>query len=151
MSTREFHYTDDTSSKFWRITLAKDSYTVWFGRIGTAGQEQTKTFPDEQSAKTASEKQIAEKLKKGYQEVALEQNDRQAADHSISGMLKNLAATVIAKVKPVTPASSTPSTSTNLTPSPSATTTTTTAARTKPAAKAKAKPAPEPVIPTVYD
>ena len=153
MSTREFQYKDDKSSKFWRITLTKDSYTVWFGKIGTAGQVQTKTFADEQAAKTATEKLIAEKLKKGYQEVATEQDDQGATtETSLSSMLKNLAASVIAKVKPGTSANATATTSTNVTASTPATATSTAEAATKlAAAKSKAKPAPEPVIPTVYD
>ena len=39
-----------------------------FGRIGTAGQSQTKTFADEAKAKREAENLIAEKLKKGYVE-----------------------------------------------------------------------------------
>lgn len=42
---------------------------VQFGRIGTAGQASTKTFPDEAAAAKFAEKMIREKLAKGYQEV----------------------------------------------------------------------------------
>ncbi|MGN6385305.1 MAG: WGR domain-containing protein [Verrucomicrobiota bacterium] len=37
-----------------------------FGRIGTAGQEQTKTFPDDSTADRELNRLIAEKVKKGY-------------------------------------------------------------------------------------
>jgi predicted DNA-binding WGR domain protein len=43
---------------------------VRFGRIGTAGQSQTKSFADEASAEREAEKLIGEKLKKGYKELA---------------------------------------------------------------------------------
>jgi predicted DNA-binding WGR domain protein len=41
---------------------------VRFGRLGTAGQSQTKTFADEAKAKRETESLIAEKVKKGYVE-----------------------------------------------------------------------------------
>ena len=66
MTTREFHYQDGTSSKFWRIVREGCATTVQFGRLGTAGQTQTKSFPDERAAEQAYDTQIAEKLKKGY-------------------------------------------------------------------------------------
>jgi predicted DNA-binding WGR domain protein len=78
MTTREFHFQDGTSSKFWRIEQSGCAYTVQFGRIGTAGQTQTKSFPDEQGAAAAYTKQIAEKLKKGYREITTEQPHAEA-------------------------------------------------------------------------
>jgi predicted DNA-binding WGR domain protein len=42
---------------------------VRFGRIGTAGQSQTKSFADEARAKREAGNLIAEKVKKGYVEV----------------------------------------------------------------------------------
>ena len=44
--------------------------TVHFGRIGTAGQAQEKTFPTAEAAKKEHDKLIAEKTKKGYVEVS---------------------------------------------------------------------------------
>jgi predicted DNA-binding WGR domain protein len=73
MINREFHYQDATSSKFWRIAREGSATFVQFGRIGSEGQTQTKTYPDEQVAELAYNKQIAEKLKKGYHEVGIEQ------------------------------------------------------------------------------
>ena len=69
MTTREFHFKDDTSDKFWRITLDGKSHTVHFGRRGTKGQEQTKEFGSEEEARKSYEKLVAEKVKKGYVEV----------------------------------------------------------------------------------
>jgi predicted DNA-binding WGR domain protein len=69
MARREFHFQDGSSNKFWTIELASNSFTVHFGRVGTAGQTQTKDFSSEAAAQAAYDKLIAEKVKKGYQEV----------------------------------------------------------------------------------
>src|SRR6185369_8536198 len=44
---RYFAFNSGSSRKFWEITLANNSFTVRFGRIGTSGQSQQKTFADE--------------------------------------------------------------------------------------------------------
>jgi predicted DNA-binding WGR domain protein len=69
MARREFHFVEGTSNKFWAIDLRGTQFTVDWGRIGTAGQTQTKTFGSEAEAKKQWEKLIAEKTGKGYQEV----------------------------------------------------------------------------------
>lgn len=69
MVTREFHFSEGTSNKFWRITVDGVTQTVHFGRIGTAGQEQSKAFDSDAAVKAATDKLIAEKVKKGYVEV----------------------------------------------------------------------------------
>lgn len=67
-STRYFEFVSGSSKKFWEISLSGNSFTVRFGRIGTAGQSQTKSFTDESKAQRETENLIAEKLKKGYRE-----------------------------------------------------------------------------------
>lgn len=69
MSRREFRFVEGSSSKFWAIEQTGKGFTVTFGRIGTAGQTQTKEFGSEDEAKKTAEKLIAEKTKKGYTEV----------------------------------------------------------------------------------
>lgn len=66
---RRFEFVAGTSQKFWEISIEEKSFTVRFGRIGTAGQSQTKSFADQEKAKRESEKLIAEKVKKGYVEI----------------------------------------------------------------------------------
>ncbi len=44
MSLRMFHFSEGQSHKFWSIALDGAAQTVRFGRIGTAGQTQTKTL-----------------------------------------------------------------------------------------------------------
>ncbi len=70
MSRREFTFVEGSSSKFWAIEQSGKSFTVTFGRIGTAGQTQTKEFVSDDEAKKAAEKLIAEKTKKGYTETS---------------------------------------------------------------------------------
>jgi predicted DNA-binding WGR domain protein len=67
-STRRFEFNSGSSRKFWEISTSSNSFTVRFGRIGTAGQSQTKSFNDDASARREAESLIAQKLKKGYVE-----------------------------------------------------------------------------------
>src|SRR5262245_57345347 len=66
---REFRFIDGSSKKFWAIELDGASFTVHFGRIGTAGQAKEKTLGSEDAAKREYDKLIAEKTKGGYVEV----------------------------------------------------------------------------------
>jgi uncharacterized protein (TIGR02996 family) len=65
---RSFEFSDGSSNKFWNIDLQGSSFTVTFGRIGSKGQTQLKTFPSEAAAEKAHDKLVAEKLAKGYVE-----------------------------------------------------------------------------------
>jgi predicted DNA-binding WGR domain protein len=66
---RRFTFESGKSAKFWSIRVDDASLTVRFGRIGTAGQEQTKIFDDAREAERAAEKLAREKTSKGYKEV----------------------------------------------------------------------------------
>ena len=66
---RRFEFSEGNSDKFWTINIAGTAVTVHFGRIGTNGQTQTKSFPDQEAATKHGEKMIASKLTKGYEEV----------------------------------------------------------------------------------
>ncbi|EMM71150.1 WGR domain protein [Leptospira weilii str. 2006001855] len=61
-------YKDDKSDKFWNIEVSGTSFTVTYGKTGTAGQTQTKTFGNEKECKKEAKKLLSEKLKKGYAE-----------------------------------------------------------------------------------
>ncbi len=69
MPRREFQLIEGTSKKFWTIELDGTTHTVQFGRIGTAGQTQTKQFKTPEEAQKAYEKLVREKVSKGYQRV----------------------------------------------------------------------------------
>jgi uncharacterized protein (TIGR02996 family) len=66
---RTFVLTDATSNKFWHITLVGSQFTVNYGRVGTTGQTQTKSFGNAIEAQKEHDKLIAQKLKKGYVET----------------------------------------------------------------------------------
>lgn len=66
---RELVFQDGNSNKFWNIELDGSQYKVRFGRVGTTGQQQTKEFADDEKARQAFDKLVAEKLKKGYVEA----------------------------------------------------------------------------------
>jgi len=58
-----------TSDKFWEIEVRGTEVQVRFGRKGTAGQAESKSFADAGKATKFAESKIREKLGKGYQEV----------------------------------------------------------------------------------
>ncbi len=66
---RTFVCTEGGTRKFWDIDLSGDTFTVTFGRVGTAGQTQRKTFDSKLAALKAQARLIAEKLGKGYVET----------------------------------------------------------------------------------
>ena len=66
---KHLEYKDDKSAKFWKIEVRDLAHTVTYGKIGTEGQQKTKTFDSVEAVTEAVEKLIKAKLKKGYQEV----------------------------------------------------------------------------------
>jgi DNA ligase-1 len=67
-SARYFEFTDDASNKFWEISQSGNSLTTRWGRIGSNGQNKTKTFADEKAAVSAAAKLIQQKTDEGYLE-----------------------------------------------------------------------------------
>ena len=65
---RRFEYVGGASAKFWEITQVLTEVNVRYGRMGTNGQQQTKSFEDTETAKRHAEKLIGEKIRKGYVE-----------------------------------------------------------------------------------
>jgi predicted DNA-binding WGR domain protein len=66
---RRFELSDGKSNKFWEVALEGSAVTVRFGKIGTAGQTQTKQHPSDAAARNEHDRLVAEKLKKGYVEA----------------------------------------------------------------------------------
>jgi uncharacterized protein (TIGR02996 family) len=66
---RTFQFSDSTSHKFWNIEVKDTYYQVKFGKVGTNGQTQRKTFATAADAQAEMDKLIKEKLKKGYVET----------------------------------------------------------------------------------
>ena len=67
---RRFVYQDAKSDKFWDIEFEGTTQTVVYGKTGTAGREAVKEFATAEECIKESEKLIAQKLKKGYTELA---------------------------------------------------------------------------------
>lgn len=67
---RYFEYQDAKSDKFWEITTSGLDVTVRYGRTGTSGQSQTKSFDNEPAVARHVNKLIDEKVAKGYTEQA---------------------------------------------------------------------------------
>jgi uncharacterized protein (TIGR02996 family) len=66
---RTFQFSDVKSHKFWSIEVKDTYYQVNFGKVGSAGQIQRKTFATAAEAQAEMDKLIKEKLKKGYVET----------------------------------------------------------------------------------
>jgi len=64
-----YELSEGTSNKFWEINLAANSFTTKFGKIGANGQTTIKEFGSDAEARTAYDKIVAEKVKKGYKLV----------------------------------------------------------------------------------
>jgi predicted DNA-binding WGR domain protein len=65
---RYFEFRSGNSDKFWEISVNGQEHTVRFGRIGTGGQNKTKTFSDAATAAGDAARLVKEKLAKGYVE-----------------------------------------------------------------------------------
>lgn len=58
--------TEAGARKFWKAEAKGTSLTTWWGRIGSDGQSKTISFPTPDAAKSALDKLVAEKRRKGY-------------------------------------------------------------------------------------
>jgi DNA ligase-1 len=67
---RRFELVEGTSSRFWEIEVSGADLVVAFGRIGTAGQTNTKTFATVDTANLEAAKLVVEKTAKGYREIS---------------------------------------------------------------------------------
>jgi len=66
---RRFEFNEGNSDKFWEVTIDGTDVTVCFGRIGTGGTTQTKSFADHAAAMKHAENLVKQKTAKGYRET----------------------------------------------------------------------------------
>jgi DNA ligase-1 len=66
--SRYFEFHDEKSNKFWEISVDDLNVTVRYGKVGTSGQSQTKSFPTTDAVNKHVDKLIDEKTSKGYVE-----------------------------------------------------------------------------------
>lgn len=76
---RRFEFKKGSSNKFWEVTVSGNKLTVRFGRLGSAGQEKSKTFATPALAQKEENKLVAEKEGKGYKEVRLPSSAKDVA------------------------------------------------------------------------
>jgi uncharacterized protein (TIGR02996 family) len=67
---RYFELIEGSSSKFWEIVVEGTEVKTRYGKIGTAGQETVKEQGSKGDAFKEYDKLVAEKMKKGYRELA---------------------------------------------------------------------------------
>ena len=56
----------EESAKFWEVTQNGKNLHIHFGRLGTKGQNQDKSFDSADAAMAEMEKLVKSKIKKGY-------------------------------------------------------------------------------------
>lgn len=66
---RHYVFAGGASQKFWEVGVNRCELTVRYGRVGSAGQSKTKSFPNATAANRQAEKLIAEKTREGYFET----------------------------------------------------------------------------------
>jgi predicted DNA-binding WGR domain protein len=68
-NSQYFEFADERSFKFWEIAQNELSLGIRYGRIGTKGQVQLKSFETEEETKRELEKLIRSKISKGYLKI----------------------------------------------------------------------------------
>ncbi len=76
---KRYELVEGGSSKFWEVSAQGKQLVVRFGRIGTKGQTQEKTFDTEAKANAERDKLTREKTKKGYKVVVPASDDERPA------------------------------------------------------------------------
>ncbi|MFB9076609.1 DUF6493 family protein [Flavobacterium procerum] len=65
---KRLKYIEGNSDKFWEINVTGFEFTVTYGKNGTSGTSQTKSFATDEECLRVAEKLLNEKIKKGYSE-----------------------------------------------------------------------------------
>lgn len=68
---KHLKYIGDGHDKFWQIEVTGRSFTVTWGRNGTRGTSQTKTFSGERKCVETADALFRSKLAKGYVEYPI--------------------------------------------------------------------------------
>jgi predicted DNA-binding WGR domain protein len=68
LSFQRVQFSESGSSKFWEAAVDGQKLVIRFGRIGTRGQTQVKTFATTEEAKAERARLLEEKKAKGYRE-----------------------------------------------------------------------------------
>ncbi|MTD25776.1 DUF4132 domain-containing protein [Erwinia sorbitola] len=109
-------YQDEKSHKFWTIEQKKQELHLSWGRVGTQGQSQIKSFEDDEQAKKACEKLIKEKSRKGYMAPGNEASAPSATNTVVAATSASVVPKTQAKTSPPVTADDLPSAHTATTP-----------------------------------
>ncbi|MBS7231467.1 WGR domain-containing protein [Flavobacterium psychroterrae] len=93
-------YIDGNSDKFWQIEVTGLEYTVTYGKNGTSGTSQTKSFSTDDECLKSAEKILAEKVKKGYSEtgdITVDSKPKTAKSSNSDAVLEEYDAIIKAK------------------------------------------------------
>ena len=71
---KTYIYQDEKSHKFWAVEQQGNELHINWGKVGTNGQSQVKSFADAAAAAKAELKLIAEKTKKGLRRRSIRDN-----------------------------------------------------------------------------
>jgi len=88
---KSLKYIDGNSDKFWEINVTGSEFKVTYGKNGTSGTSQTKSFATDEECLRTAEKLVNEKLKKGYSdsgEVAVAPKPKTAKGISAAAILE---------------------------------------------------------------
>lgn len=66
---RRFEFSEGSSNKFWTVWLEGTQLMTKYGKIGSAGSQTVKDFGTAEKVQKEYDKIVAEKTKKGYEEV----------------------------------------------------------------------------------
>jgi predicted DNA-binding WGR domain protein len=67
---RRFEFSEGTSNKFWEVWVEGTQLMTKYGKIGSSGSQTVKDFGTDEKVTKEYDKIVAEKTKKGYEEVA---------------------------------------------------------------------------------
>ncbi|MEU9508843.1 DUF4132 domain-containing protein [Micromonospora sp. NPDC048170] len=67
---RTFEYTDGSAARFWQVERDGATMTIRYGRLGSTGRSQVRELATAAEAAAHVDRQVAEKLRKGYAETA---------------------------------------------------------------------------------
>jgi predicted DNA-binding WGR domain protein/photosystem II stability/assembly factor-like uncharacterized protein len=82
---RRFEFVEGGSRKFWEAEARGAELVVSWGRLGTAGRTQLKSFESAEKAEKELAKLVGQKLKKGYQEVGATPAPASAPSRALAG------------------------------------------------------------------
>ena len=86
MANAALDFKDEKSNKFWNLESDNKTFSTSWGRVGTFGQSQEKTFSSKDRCDREANKLIASKIKKGYVAAITEDLIREVFITTLAGV-----------------------------------------------------------------